>query len=53
MNVKYGPRILKGTRKYIDGYKDNYPSLAGLSLHLDVNKSSIYRWRKNTMISMT
>ena len=45
---EFDEHINEMTREYLDSYDSQIPTLAGLSLHLGVNKSTIYAWNDAT-----
>lgn len=47
--TKYHDKIIEMVQAYIEGYESHghaIPSIAGLSLVLDVNRATIYEWAK-------
>lgn len=48
--TKYSEDILKQTQDYLENFREHgdiIPSVAGLSLVLDIAKSTIYEWEKH------
>ena len=48
--TKYTPELLQKAESYIENYKEHehkIPSVAGLSLVLDINRKTLYEWAKD------